>query len=146
MRFFQLLLRLFGFKPRWNGTPEMFLAMVLEMQSRNNKEFSVQEVLQWGEVMQKVIQVDLKPYRSFADLVQHGQPDFSLVEKVRGKMDELKHRQELRQAIYGKQADLGDDDVMKSDAESAVFARRMVKDLSRYVQFPDSEHNQISKL
>lgn len=146
MKLFQLLLRLFGFKPRWNGTPEMFLAMVMEMQSRNNKEFSVQEVLQWGEVMQKVIKVDLSPYTSFADLMQHGIPDFSLVEKVRGKMDELKHRQALKQAIYGQHADLGDDDVMKSDSESAVFARRMVKDLSKHVQFPDSEQDQINQL
>jgi hypothetical protein len=53
----------------------MFLAMVMEMQSRNNKEFSVREVLQWGEVMQKVIKVNLAPYKDFADLVQNGEPE-----------------------------------------------------------------------
>jgi hypothetical protein len=139
-------LRLFKFKPGWNGTPEMFLAMVMEMQSRNNKEFVVQEVLQWGEVMQKVVKVDLAPYRNFADLMQNRVPDFSMVEKLRGKMDEITHRVELKKAIYGENADLGDDDVMKSDSEGAVFARNMVKDLSKYVQFPDSEQDTIHKL
>jgi hypothetical protein len=72
-------LKLFKLKPRWNGTPEMFLAMVMEMQSRNNKEYSIREVLQWGEVMQKVITVNLSPYKDFADLMIKTKPDFSMV-------------------------------------------------------------------
>jgi hypothetical protein len=91
--------------------------MVMEMQLRNNKEFSVQEVLQWGEVMQKVIKVNLATYKDFADLIEHGQPDFTMVEKLSGKMDELNNRRALKQAIYGKNVDLGDDDVMKSNSE-----------------------------
>lgn len=107
MGLLSFLIKLFKFKPGWNGTPEMFLAMVMEMQSRNNKEFSVQEVLQWGEVMQKVIKVNLAPYKDFADLIEHGQPDFTKVEKLSGKMDELNNRRALKQAIYGKNVDLG---------------------------------------
>ncbi|BAU51878.1 hypothetical protein [Mucilaginibacter gotjawali] len=41
MGLLSFFLKLFKFKPGWNGTPEIFLAMVMEMQSRNNKEFSV---------------------------------------------------------------------------------------------------------
>lgn len=124
----------------------MFLAMVMEMQSRNNKEFSVQEVLQWGEVMQKVIKVNLAPYKNFADLMAHGQPDFTMVEKLRGKMDEMNNRRALKQAIYGKNVDLGDDDVMKSNSEAAVFARKMVKDLSKHVKFTQDDQKIVDKL
>lgn len=137
MGLFSFFQKLFKFKPGWNGTPEMFLAMVMEMQSQNNKEFSVREVLQWGEVMQKVIKVNLAPYKDFADLVQNGDPDFTMVEKMKGKMGEINQRRDLKKAIYGVDVDLGDDDVMKSESEGAVFARNMVKDLSKYVEFPD---------
>jgi hypothetical protein len=113
------------------------------MQSRNNKEFSVREVMQWGEVMQKVIKVNLAPYKDFVDLMEHGEPDFSMVEKLREKMDEVSQRRVLKQAIYGKNVNLGDDDVMKSDSEGAVFARNMVKDLSKYVQFPNDDQKTI---
>jgi hypothetical protein len=146
MGLLSFLIKLFKFKPGWNGTPEMFLAMVMEMQSRNNKEFSVREVLQWGEVMQKVIKVNLAPYKDFADLMEHGQPDFTMVEKLRGKMDELNNRRALKQAIYGKNVDLGDDDVMKSNSESAVFARKMVKDLAEHLQFSPEEQKKLDEL
>lgn len=141
--FFQ---KLFRFKPGWNGTPEMFLAMVMEMQSQNNKEFSVREVLQWGEVMQKVIQVDIAPYKDFADLMQNGEPDFSMVEKLRSKIEEVNHRKDLKKAIYGDQVDLGDDDVLRSKSAGAVFARNMVKDLSKHVRFSDDDQETINKL
>jgi hypothetical protein len=146
MGLLSFLIKLFKFKPGWNGTPEMFLAMVMEMQSRNNKEFSVREVLQWGEVMQKVIKVNLAPYKDFADLIEHGQPDFTMVEKLSGKMDELNNRRALKQAIYGKNVDLGDDDVMKSNSESAVFARKMVKDLAEHLQFSPEEQKKLDEL
>jgi hypothetical protein len=146
MGILSFFLKLFKFKPGWNGTPEMFLAMVMEMQSRNNKEFSVQEVLQWGEVMQKVIKVNLAPYKDFADLIEHGQPDFTMVEKLRGKINELNNRRALKQAIYGKNVDLGDDDVMKSNSEGAVFARNMVKDLSKHVKFTEDDQKIVDKL
>jgi hypothetical protein len=54
----------------------MFLAMVMEMQSRNNREFSEREVLQWGKTMQKVIKVNLAPYKDFVDPMEHGKPDY----------------------------------------------------------------------
>jgi hypothetical protein len=140
------LLKLFRIKPGFNGTPEMFLAMVMEFQSRNNKQFVVHEVLQWGEVMQKMMKVDLSPYTSFADLMQNGVPDYTMVEKVRGKFDEIHGRVELKKAIYGDNVDLGDDDVMKSKEEGAVFARRLVKGLSKYVDFPEEEQKKIDKI
>jgi hypothetical protein len=146
MGLLSFFLKLFKFKPGWNGTPEMFLAMVMEMQSRNNKEFSEQEVLQWGEVMQKVIKINLAPYHDFADLLKNGKPDFTMVEKMREKLDKINHRKELKKAIYGEDADLGEDDVMKSKDEGSVFARKMVKDLSQYVQFPDEDQDTIKKL
>ena len=145
MGLFSFFQKLFRFKPGWNGTPEMFLAMVMEMQLQNNKEFSVREVLQWGEVMQKVIHVNLAPYKDFADLIQNGEPDFSMVEKWKGKMEEVHHRRDLKKAIYGEQVDLGDDDVMKSGSPGAVFARNMVKDLSKHVRFSDEEQKTIEK-
>ncbi|BAU51877.1 hypothetical protein [Mucilaginibacter gotjawali] len=49
--------------------------------------------------MQKVINVNLAPYKDFADLLENGEPDFSMVEKLRGKMDVLNHRQELKKAL-----------------------------------------------
>lgn len=146
MGLFNFVTKLFRLKPGFNGTPEMFLAMVMEMQSQNNKEFKVHEVLQWGEVMQKVIKVNLSPYKNFPDLLQNGKPDFTLVEKMRGKLTEVKNRVELKKAIYGEQADLGDDDIMNSNSDGALFARRMVKDLSNYVEFPAEEEENLKKL
>lgn len=143
MGLLNFLWKLFRIKPRFNGTPEMFLAMVMEFQSRNNTVFVVHEVLQWGEVMQKMMKVDLSPYTSFAELLQNGVPDYTLVEKVSGKFDEIQGRNELKKAIYGEDVDLGDDDVMKSQDEGAVFARRFVKDLSKYVDFPEEEQKKI---
>lgn len=119
----------------------MFLAFVLDMQHRNNPVYSVNEVLRWGEVMQKVIRVKLAPFKNFPDLLQNGTPDYALVEKMNGKLTELHQRQELKKAIYGDNTDLGDDDVMKSDSGGAVFARKMVKDLSKYVDFPNDQQD-----
>jgi hypothetical protein len=124
-------------KPRFNGTPEMFLALVMEMQVQNNKKYSRQEVLQWGEVMQKMIRVKLDPYQDFADLMDKGVPDFTMVEKMKRKLKKVHQRRDLKQAIYGENADLGDDDVMKSNSKSAVFARNFVKEMSKHVQFSE---------
>lgn len=128
-------------KPQWKGTPEMFLAMTLDLQARNNKDFSVHEVLQWGDVLQKVIKVRLAPYRDFPDLMQHGIPDYSMVKKMNVKLSELQQRKELKTAIYGEHVNLGDDDVINSNDASAVFARKIVKDLSQYVDFPNRKGN-----
>jgi hypothetical protein len=45
MGLINFLMKLFRIKPGFNGTPKMFLAMVMEFQSKNNKEFVVHEVL-----------------------------------------------------------------------------------------------------
>jgi len=140
-----LLSRIFKFNPKWNGTPEMFLAVVMEMQSRNNKEYSLRELLQWGEIIQKIIRVDLSPYRDFADLVARGAPDHSVVEKLRAGEKEVHHRRELKQAIYGPDADLGDDDVLKSGSPGAIFARKMVKNMAEHVHFSDEEQRKIDE-
>lgn len=138
--------KLFGARRTWNGTPEMFLAMVLYMQKKNNPVYSQQEVLQWGDVLQKVIKVKLAPFADFSDLLKWGVPDFSIVDQLEGKVSEMHQRIELKKAIYGDNVDLGDDDVMKSNAEGAVFARKFIKDLSEHVQFADKEQRKIDEM
>lgn len=69
-----------------------------------------------------------------------------MVEKVDEKVKEINQRKDLKQAIYGPHVDLGDDDVMKSNDEGAVFARKMVKDLSQHVRFLDEEQRKLDVL
>jgi len=135
-----------GLGRRWNGTPEQYLAMVQYMARKNNPNYGLQEFLQWGEVMQKVMKVKLDPYRDFKDLLERGTPDYSVVTKVDSKLSELNQRRDLKQAIYGPNVDLGEDDVMKDDSEGAVFAREFVKDLSSYVKFSDEDQKKIDEL
>jgi hypothetical protein len=65
---------------------------------------------------------------------------------VRGKLDEIHGRVQLKKAIYGEHVDPGDDDVMKSKDDGAVFARRFVKDMSKYVDFSEEEQKKIDKI
>lgn len=138
--------RLLGLGRRFSGTPEQYLAMVRYMAKKNNPDYSKEELLQWGAVMQKVMKVNLQPFQDFKGLVENGIPDDSMVEKVDQKVTEITQRKDLKQAIYGPNADLGDDDVMKSNDPGAVFARKMVKDLSKHVQFPDEEQRKPDEL
>ena len=138
--------KLLGFGRRFNGTPEQYLAMVQYMANKDNPECGKEELLQWGEVMQKVMKVNLKPYQDFNDLAKHGTPDYSMVDLVADKVKEIEQRRDLKQAIYGSSVDLRDDDVMKSSDPGAVFARKMVKDLSQHVQFPDEEQRKLKGL
>ncbi|MGO1650064.1 MAG: hypothetical protein ACTHXT_12005 [Sphingobacterium sp.] len=138
--------KLFRAKRKWNETLEMFLAMVMFMQSKNNPVYSKHEVLQWGEVLQKVIMVNLSPYKDFRDLLERGTPDYSVIEKLEDKMSEIQQRIELKRAIYGENADLGDDDIMTSGSESAVSARKFVKDLSKHIQFSEDEQRKIDDI
>ncbi|RYD70950.1 MAG: hypothetical protein EOP53_24495 [Sphingobacteriales bacterium] len=62
------------------------------------------------------------------------------------KFDEIQGIVELKKAIYGENVILGDDDVMKSNEESAVFSRRFVKDMSRYVEFSEKEQKKIDDI
>ena len=138
--------KLLGLGRKFGGTPEQYLAMVQYMAKKNNPDYSIEELLQWGEVMQKVMKVNLQPYHDFKDLAENGIPDDSMVEKVDGKVKEMEQRRDLKQAIYGPNADLGDDDVMKSNDPGAVFARNMVKDLSEHVKFSDDEQSKLDEL
>jgi hypothetical protein len=140
-----LLSRLFTFRPKWQGSPEMFLAVVMEMMSRSDPDYSQSELLQLGGLMQKLIKIDLRPYRDFADLAERGRPDHSIVEKLKKSEREVHQRRDLKQAIYGPDADLGDDDVLKSNSEGAVFARKMVKNMAQYMQFPEEEQRKIDE-
>ncbi|MES2268620.1 MAG: hypothetical protein V4520_17775 [Bacteroidota bacterium] len=146
MGFLTWISKLLGFGRRFSGTPEQYLAMVQYMAKKNNPEYSREELLQWGEVMQKVMKVNLQPYQDFKDLAENGIADDSMVEKVDQKVKEINQRKDLKQAIYGQNADLGDDDVMKSDDHGAVFARNMVKDLSEHVQFSEEQQKKLNKL
>jgi hypothetical protein len=58
----------------------------------------------------------------------------------------IHQRIDLKKAIYGENVDLGDDDVMKSNEESAVFARRFVKDISKDVDFPEEGQKKIDQI
>lgn len=146
MGFLSFIGKLLGLGRRFSGTPEQYLAMVYYMAKKNNPEYGHEELLQWGEVMQKVMKVNLYPYQDFKDLAENGIPDDSMVEKVDQKVKEINRRKDLKQAIYGPNADLGDDDVMKSNDPGAIFARKMVKDLSEHVQFPDEEKRKLDEL
>ena len=146
MGFLSFIGKLLGLGRRFSGTPEQYLAMVQYMAKKNNPRYGMEELLQWGEVMQKVMKVNLKPYQDFKDLVENGTPDYSLVEKVDGKVKELEQRRDLKQAIYGPNADLGEGDVMKSNDAGSIFARKMVKDLSQHVQFTDEEQKKLDEL
>lgn len=138
--------KMFGLGRRFSGTPEQYLATIQYLAEKNNPDYSKEELLQWGEIMQKVMKVDLQPYRDFKDLAENGIPDNSLVEKVDQKVTEINQRKDLKQAIYGANADLGDDDVMKSNDPGAVFARKMVKDLGEHVQFSEEEQRKLDEL
>ena len=146
MGFLSFISKLLGLGRRFRGTPEQYLSMVQYMAKKNNPQYSKEELLQWGEVMQKVMKVNLHPYQDFEDLAENGTPDDSMVEKVDQKVNEMNQRKDLKQAIYGQNADLGDDDVMKSNEEDAVFARKMVKDLSQHMQFSDEEQKKLDQL
>jgi hypothetical protein len=146
MGFLSFISKLLGLGRRFSGTPEQFLAMMQYMAKKNNPDYSMEELLQWGEVMQKVMKVNLQPYQDFKDLAENGTPDDSMVEKVDGKVKEIEQRRDLKQAIYGPDANLGDDDVMKSKDPGAVFARNLVKDLSEHVKFSDEEQKKLDEL
>src|SRR5690606_39941243 len=70
---------------------------------------------------------------------------FAMMEQVEDKMSEMQERIELKKAIYGENANLGDDDIMTSDAESAVSARKFVKDLSEHIEFPEDEQRKLDR-
>ena len=78
--------------------------------------------------------------------MDNGFPDDSLMQKVDAKYNELHRRQELKKAIYGENTDLGEDNIMTSQDEGAVFARQMVKDLSRHIDFPEEERRKLDEL
>jgi len=136
--------RFFSRKPRWNGTPETYLAMIMELQTMNNDAYAVAEVVQLGEIMQKVINVELSPYQDFSDLLARGTPDFTLVKLMREQLKEHRSRVDLKQAIYGKRADLGDDDIMKSASADAKFARKLVDDLGRFIDFKSEDGENLA--
>lgn len=146
MGFLSFISKLLGLERHFSGTPEQYLAMMQYMAKKNNPDYSKQELLQWGEVMQNVMKVDLEPYRDIKDLAENGTPDDSMVERVDEKVKEINQRKNLKQAIYGPNADLGDDDFITSNDPGAVFARKMVKDLSQHVQFPNGEQENLDKL
>jgi hypothetical protein len=146
MGFLSFISGLLGLGRRWNGSPEQYLAMVQYMARKNNPKYNLQEFLQWGEVMQKVMKVNLSPYKDFRELLEKGTPDYSMVKKLDGKLSELNQRRELKRAIYGPDADLGDDDVMNSQSEGAIFARDFVKDFSQHVRFSDEDQKKIDEM
>lgn len=146
MGLLNFIAKLLGLGRRFNGTPEQYLAMAQYIAAKNNPNYTRQELLQWGETFQKIMNVKLAPYQNFQELMDNGVPDDSLMQKVDAQYNELHQRQELKKAIYGENTDLGDDDIMTSQDEGAVFARKMVKDLSQHVEFPEEERRKLREL
>lgn len=132
---------LFGKKQTrsWNLTPEAYLGFVLYFQKKNSGSYDRDEVLQWGDILMKVMKVNLRPYRDFNDLLEHGKPDTTAIDKVDQQLKEINQRIELKKAIYGENADLGDDNVMTSNSKESIAAREFVNDLSKYVRFKDQD-------
>jgi len=56
---------------------------------------------------------------------------------VDGRLKEMEQRHDFKRAIYGPNADLSDDDVMESNDLGAILARKMVEDLSQYIDFAE---------
>lgn len=134
------LKRIFSFKPKFKGTPETFLAMMLEMEKQGKAEGpDSASAAQLGEVFIKVMKVNLHPYKDFADLEENGIPDFSIMDKIRPKIEENKRRMELKKAIYGRDADLGEDDPRFGNSKSAKFTRDLTEELNRHIKFKDDE-------
>lgn len=134
------LKRFFAFKPKFNGTPETFLAMMLEMEREGKAEGpESSSAAQLAEVFMKVMKVNLHPYKNFADLEENGVPDFSIVDKIRPKVEENKQRRDLKQAIYGKDVDLGDDDPTHGNSDGARFTRNLTNELGKHIKFKDEE-------
>lgn len=142
----QFLTNLFNTRPRFTGTPEAFLAMVVEMQRLNSNTYSEKEVQQFGDVMMKVYKVNLSPYRDFADLLKNGKPDEYVLKKVRDGMEATNKRIELKKALYGQDVDLKEDDIMRRTDASSIFARKVIKNMSKYVRFHEDDQKTIDDL
>jgi hypothetical protein len=137
---FGFLKRLFAFKPKYKGTPETFLAMMLEMEREGKAEGSDSaSAAQLAEVFIKVMKINLHPYKDFADLEKNGVPDFSIMEKMRPKIEENKQRMELKKAIYGKDTDLGEDDPTYGNSHGAKFTRNLTNELGKHIKFKEEE-------
>jgi hypothetical protein len=132
--------------PRWNGSPEQYLAMVQYMAQKNNPQYDLREFLQWGEVMQKVMIVKLAPYNDFRDLLERGTPDYSIVSQLDKRMQELNNQRELKVAIYGPKADTDVEDILNDGSEGSESVRNMIKELSKHVRFPDEDQRKIDRL
>jgi hypothetical protein len=136
----EFLKRIFASKPKFQGTPETFLAMMLEMEREGGADGSESaSASELAEVFMKVMKINLNPYKSFADLREHGVPDFSIIEKIRPKIEDNKQRIELKHAIYGKNADLGEDDPRFGNSNGAKFTRDLTSKLSKHIKFKDNE-------
>lgn len=134
------LKRIFSFKPKFNGSPETFLAMMLEMEKEGKGEGPESaSAAQLAEVFMKVMKVNLHPYKDFADLEENGVPDSSIMDKIRPKVEENKQRMELKKAIYGKDADLGEDDPRYGNSDGAKFTRDLTNELSKHIRFKEEE-------
>ncbi|WP_428330366.1 hypothetical protein [Mucilaginibacter sp.] len=136
--FFKILKMIFSRKRTWNGSPEMFLAMMLEMEAKGREnDASSASAEQLAGVMMKICNINLYPYKDFSDLQNNGTPDYSLIEKVRPKLNDQLQRMELKKAIYGNNADLGEDDPLAGNSDAAKFTRSFIEDFQQYVELKD---------
>lgn len=131
--------KFFRRKPKWNGTPEMFLALVMEFAKTDEPVANPNLRLAYiGDALLKIMKVNLHPYQGIEELVILGKPDYTLVNKAKKMMQDRADRIELKKAIYGQHVDLGDEDLLTSNAEGARFAREFVNEFSRYVKLEEN--------
>jgi hypothetical protein len=139
---FNFLKRLFKIKPKFNHTPETFLAMMIEMQNigrQGDPESS--SAYQLARVFIKIMKVDLRPYKDLDDLFENGKPDFTLTAMVMPNVMANQQRRELKQEIYGHDVDLGEDDILKGNTEGAKFARQIAGELQKYIRVKGEDEN-----
>ena len=129
----------FSAQQKWNGTPETFLAFIQYLQERTEPDYSVEDIIQLGESMNSLMQVNLKPFKNIKDLVINGTPDHTAVKEIETAIFERRQRVELKKTIYDENVDLGEDDLMNSQSEIAVASRNLADKFSSFIYFGDDK-------
>jgi hypothetical protein len=76
-------------KPIWHGSPETFLAMILELQSMMPNTDTAEVTLRLGKVMVTKYRISLAPYADLRELIEKGVPDRSKLHLMRKEISQL---------------------------------------------------------
>lgn len=74
-------------KPRWERSPESFLAMIIQLSNFDKEPASQSRIYQIGEALIAQYKIDLAPYKDLENLIKDGKPDHS---HLAGKHKDLK--------------------------------------------------------